>query len=559
MASNKRTIYLGLDYSQFSGGVTEINRKMGLLDSEFRLATQQAKNYGTETDQLGLKTEYLTQKIALQSQKVEEAKKAYDNAMKSNQASQKEIDALDKKLLDERLKLEQLNGQLEQNKADTDKASGANRSFGDEIRGVASAIGLNVSPALEKLAKKFDGVSAAVGNAVLGIGAMVGGLLKCTKAAVESADNLLTLSSTTGMTTDELQKLQYVSKFVDVEFSTLTNDITKLEGNMIKAREGSKDTADAFKKLHVRVKDSRGALRDQNEVFWEVIDALGKVKNETERDALAMQLFGKSAKELNPLIEAGSKKVRELTEEFDELGLGMSGENLEKLDTLNDSWVRLNEVWTNVKNNLGLALLPILTTLFEAISKIPEPVLRTMVVLAGIIASIVLVVKAIKSMTDTGKAIAGFFKNFDSASMKTTAIIIGVVVALIALAAIIAVIIGKSDELNHSMESIGNMAKNTQNVVTDAQTSYKKTQVNYASRNASGTEFFPGGRTWLGEEGPEIVDLPRGSRIYNAKDSAQMAGSTTNYYNITIDAKNVQDFNRVVELAQQQRMGLRRT
>ena len=80
--------------------MTEINRKMGLLDAEFKLATQQAKNYGSETDQLGLKTEYLTQKIALQNQKVEEAKKAYDAAMSSQSASAKEIDALDKKLLD---------------------------------------------------------------------------------------------------------------------------------------------------------------------------------------------------------------------------------------------------------------------------------------------------------------------------------------------------------------------------------------------------------------------------------------------------------------------------
>ena len=38
-----------------------------------------------------------------------------------------------------------------------------------------------------------------------------------------------------------------------------------------------------------------------------VIDALGKVTNETERDALAMQILGKSAQELNPLIEAGSQ------------------------------------------------------------------------------------------------------------------------------------------------------------------------------------------------------------------------------------------------------------
>ena len=121
MATNKRTIYLGLDYSQFSGGITEINRKMGLLDAEFKHATQRAKNYGTETDELGLKEDYLTQKIALQTQKVEEAKRAYDAAMSSQQASQKEIDELDKRLLNERTKLEQLNGSLQQTKEDTEK------------------------------------------------------------------------------------------------------------------------------------------------------------------------------------------------------------------------------------------------------------------------------------------------------------------------------------------------------------------------------------------------------------------------------------------------------
>ena len=112
MASNKRTIYLGLDYSQFTGGITEINRKMGLLDAEFKLATEQAKNYGTETDKTALKQEYLAQKIELQKKKVEEAEKAYNAVMSSQNASQKEIDALDKKLLQERTTLEKLNGEL---------------------------------------------------------------------------------------------------------------------------------------------------------------------------------------------------------------------------------------------------------------------------------------------------------------------------------------------------------------------------------------------------------------------------------------------------------------
>ena len=101
MASNKRTIHLGLDYTQFTGGITEVNRKMGILDAEFKLATEQAKNYGTETDQLGLKQEYLAQKIALQNQKVEEARRAYEAAANSQNASQKEVDNLQKKFLQE--------------------------------------------------------------------------------------------------------------------------------------------------------------------------------------------------------------------------------------------------------------------------------------------------------------------------------------------------------------------------------------------------------------------------------------------------------------------------
>jgi hypothetical protein len=36
------------------------------------------------------------------------------------------------------------------------------------------------------------------------------------------------------------------------------------------------------------------------------------MENETERDALAMTILGKSAQELNPLIEAGADKMEEL-------------------------------------------------------------------------------------------------------------------------------------------------------------------------------------------------------------------------------------------------------
>ena len=71
-------------------------------------------------------------------------------------------------------------------------------------------------------------------------------------------------------------------------------------------RLAQKSRREAFKALKVKAVDPlTGKLRDSNDVFYEVVDALGKVKNETERDAIAMALMGKSARELNPLIEAG--------------------------------------------------------------------------------------------------------------------------------------------------------------------------------------------------------------------------------------------------------------
>lgn len=51
-------------------------------------------------------------------------------------------------------------------------------------------------------------------------------------------------------------------------------------------------------------------------------------------------------------------------------------------------------------------------------------------------------------------------------------------------------------------------------------------QPNQGGRNARGTDFFRGGRTLVGEEGPEVVELPRGSRIYNAQDTRRMMADT---------------------------------
>ena len=103
------------------------------------------------------------------------------------------------------------------------------------------------------------------------------------------------------------------------------------------AKKGTGDVASAFKKLGVSITDNKGALRNNQDVFNDVIKALGKIENETQRDAYAMQIFGKSAQDLNPLILGGADALEELGKEAEDAGLILSQDTLDAANEFNDS------------------------------------------------------------------------------------------------------------------------------------------------------------------------------------------------------------------------------
>jgi len=557
----RRTIVIGLDYAQFSGGITECNRKMGLLEAEFKLAKEQAKNYGTETDQLTVKKEALSQMINLQTRIVDEHRKAYDRAIASGTATEAQIDSLDRRLLAARTTLERMNGEYqnasneleeygrrsEEAGASVEESEKKQRSFGDTIREIGNALGLEASPAIEAFASKFDGLGEHVGIAIVALGAITTKLYDASKSASEYADNILTMSSTTGLATDTLQKMDYAAELVDVSTEQISSSMTKMIKSMDKARDGNEDMQKSFARLGVRYKDGNKELRNAEDTFYDLIDALGKITNETERDSKSMEIFGKSARELNPLIEAGSGRLKELGKEAESLGYVLDDTALNKLGAFDDSLQRMKKSSEGLQNSFGLALAPIMTAFFDTLAKIPIPVLQSLITLGGTVASIMLVVKAIKEVTSTGKGMIDFFKGLDAQSIKTTAIIIGVVAALLALGVIIAVIAGKGDTLNKTMEGVSSSVGNMKSSIQKQQTQYY----------ASGTEYASGGMAWVGEHGPEKVYLPTGSRVVNSSDSRRSSGGDTYILQANIDAKNVKDWTDVVSFMQQNKQAVR--
>lgn len=206
----------------------------------------------------------------------------------------------------------------------------------------------------------LDFAESAAKAAVQAVKDLAGALKDAAVDSAAYADEIITLSAQTHLSTDTLQEFQYMSELVDVDLNTVTGSLTKLTKNMSAAAGGSKSTTEAFNSIGVSVSDSNGNLRSAEDVFYDVIDALGKMDNETERDAAAMAIFGKSAKELNPLIDAGTGAIAAFAEEAHATGYVLDGETLDSLGAVDDSFQRMKTTMTATRNQIVAQFAPAL-------------------------------------------------------------------------------------------------------------------------------------------------------------------------------------------------------
>ena len=183
---------------------------------------------------------------------------------------------------------------------------------------------------MQEVGGKIEGVGQALAPVSKAAAALGTALVGAGYKAVTTADDLNTLAKQTGLTTDDLQKMQYASDLIDVSFESMTGAVKKLKKSMT----GHDET---WKKLGISVKDANGNMKDVRTVFFEAIKALSAVKNETERDQLAMDLFGKSADELAGIVDDGGDALNQYGKKAEELGLILDGETLNALNATNDS------------------------------------------------------------------------------------------------------------------------------------------------------------------------------------------------------------------------------
>lgn len=369
-------IKLGVEGEKaFKQAIRDINSEFKVLGSEMNLVTAEFGKQNDSVEALTAKSEVLNKEIATQNRKIESLTAALENASESFGENDRRTQQWQIELNNAKAALAGMENEL----SDTEEKLKKSGEEFEEAGNSAEDMAEEISDAAEKTEEAGSSFEA-LGNIVKGVGATMASAFAAVGATAVSAaksltdmsvggaayaDTILTDATVTGMSTESLQAYTYAADLVDVSMQTLTGSMAKNVKAMSSAAEGSAAYVEAYEKLGVSIMDAEGNLRDSEEVYWEVIDALATVENETERDALAMTLFGKSAQALNPLIAQGSAGIAELTEEAKQMGAVLSEDQLSRFGGFDDAIQRLTAGSSAAKNALGLVLLPELQTLAD--------------------------------------------------------------------------------------------------------------------------------------------------------------------------------------------------
>lgn len=181
---------------------------------------------------------------------------------------------------------------------------------------------------------------------------------------VELGGKIADLSQQVGVPIEQLQQLGYAAKLSGGSMESIGSSLGRLSKKMFDASKGSAEASKTFSRLGVKIKNSDGSLRASADVFTDLADAISKLP-EAEKAGAAMDVFGRSGKDLLPLINEGKEGIQALREEFVELGAQISEEDAKALEAYGDEVDKVGVAFEGIRNQLVIGVLPYLKEMVE--------------------------------------------------------------------------------------------------------------------------------------------------------------------------------------------------
>ena len=334
------TIEIGGDTTKLSDSLKKVNSSLKNTETQLKDVNKLLKLDPNNTELLRQKHELLGKAVTDTKEKLKEEKAALEALQNAPNASETvdQQNALKREIIETTASLKDYQKELSQSNVTLTKMK-------------------NISSDVAAKTKRLSAVAAGFGAALLGNA----------YNAARTADDLNTLSKQYNISTEQIQKFNYAQDLVDVSTEDMLSSMNKLTKQMGKGSE-------VFDELGVSITDASGNYRAVEDVWYDTLEALSKIEDETQRDIMAQELFGKSAVSLTGIIDDGGAALREMGDQAEEMGLILSQDALDSANQFNDSIDRLkataSQAFLEAGASLAETLVPALESLVENVSAV---------------------------------------------------------------------------------------------------------------------------------------------------------------------------------------------
>lgn len=550
---------IGIDgEKEYRAQINQIIQQAKTLDSEMRAVTSAFDDSTSAQDKNAATSKVLAKQIDVQRQRVQaltemlqkSADKYGENDIKTLKWEQSVNDAT---------------ASLNRMEKGLGETTGEGSGFGDVLDNIAGKLGINLPDGIGKtlngmgsLSTKMTaiiGVSAAVVTAIV---AVEKALIEMTLAQAEAARETETMAQVMGMTTTEYQEWDYILKSVGYSAEQAQGDLSMLAERAMDAAEGVGEGAELFNKLGINVEKSHGVLKSQSELFTEVVDKLSKMTDETERNAIASALLNTTGERLVPILNATSGELETMRQRAHELGVVLAEEDVTALSDLSKAAGEFQAAGEGLQKMIAGKMSPSLENLLDKGTDVVVG-LTDALENSGII-------EVFAGLLDLVAASGDSFELLFDIVGDGAPSLQGLVVALALVTDALSLIVNFVALIIEGVRQLGKLltgdatTKNLEKYANNLNRIFSSQgataqAISRIGSNAGGTPFWRGGLTWVGEYGPELVNLPRGSQVYSHEQSVQMMGGDT--YNVSISAGSIKEFADIVRIAKNERVNRR--
>lgn len=566
MAKNyRRKIVLEFDYAEVKNGVTKVSSQMSLLNKEYQAAKAEAETYGNETDKLAIRQQYLQERIKILNHELSEHRKRLEEA-KTN-GNEKATENYGKKVKYAESQLKELDAQLvgvsanlEKSKVATEGAAEKMSKFGEKTTSAGKKMSLGLTAPIVAMGVKAFKMASDFEQATGKLEVVFQNSSDGMKKWAEDALSTMNLSKATAIQT----AADYGALFQGVGISI-------------------EKSAEWSKSLTERVADLSNFYDTTTE---ETISALNSIVTGTVQP---MRRFGITMTEANlqqwAFAHGIRKTVREMSESekvqlryqfvMDKTKMAV-GTTAREADSAGAQMKKFKESVSELALKFGEVLLPVIVPIIETINKIltaishlDDSTKKFIVTFLGILAVVgpVLIIigklataissitslkatfaaKSVKEGANVSKAMMGMGNSFNFTFLK----IMGVIVVLSIFIALLAVLFGKSKEIQATMAGIGNAAGNMTGSIQQANSNIKRSQI---KAFAVGTNYVDSDQLAYVHEGEAIIPKHKNPFAKGDGFNGNLGGGDTIILNVSMDeVSDVQKLVDVVKKAKQRK------